>query len=53
VDSDADNYRKKIIAFVGGLDFCGRRYDTNYSMAKQLDSRSVEKLEAPRFFVGC
>ncbi|KAK4488210.1 hypothetical protein RD792_003953 [Penstemon davidsonii] len=28
VDADAGNYRRKIIAFVGGLDLCGGRYDT-------------------------
>jgi len=28
VDADADNHRRKIVAFVGGLDLCGGRYDT-------------------------
>ncbi|KAI6706736.1 hypothetical protein NL676_009698 [Syzygium grande] len=28
VDADAGNYRRKIIAFVGGLDLCDGRYDT-------------------------
>ncbi|KAJ1296522.1 hypothetical protein BS78_01G307700 [Paspalum vaginatum] len=28
VDADAGNHRRKIIAFVGGLDLCGGRYDT-------------------------
>ncbi|CAA2980003.1 phospholipase D beta 1-like [Olea europaea subsp. europaea] len=28
VDADADNYRRKIVAFVGGLDLCKGRYDT-------------------------
>ncbi|PIN08995.1 Phospholipase D1 [Handroanthus impetiginosus] len=28
VDADAGNYRRKIVAFVGGLDLCKGRYDT-------------------------
>ncbi|KAK4578457.1 hypothetical protein RGQ29_028525 [Quercus rubra] len=28
VDADAGNFRRKIIAFVGGLDLCDGRYDT-------------------------
>ncbi|KAI3501207.1 hypothetical protein L1887_29070 [Cichorium endivia] len=28
VDADAGNYRRRIMAFVGGLDLCGGRYDT-------------------------
>ncbi|GAA0181624.1 phospholipase [Lithospermum erythrorhizon] len=28
VDADAGNYRRKIVAFVGGLDLCRGRYDT-------------------------
>lgn len=28
VDADAGNYRRQIMAFVGGLDLCGGRYDT-------------------------
>ncbi|XP_059650190.1 phospholipase D beta 1-like [Cornus florida] len=29
VDADAGNNRRKIVAFVGGLDLCDGRYDTN------------------------
>ena len=28
VDADAGNFRRKITAFVGGLDLCDGRYDT-------------------------
>lgn len=39
VDADAGNYRRKIIAFDGGLDLCDGRYDTpDHHIFRTLDT---------------
>ncbi|GLU05735.1 hypothetical protein SLE2022_228160 [Rubroshorea leprosula] len=39
VDADAGHYRRKIIAFVGGLDLCRGRYDTpKHSLFRTLET---------------
>ncbi|XP_047095549.1 phospholipase D gamma 1-like [Lolium rigidum] len=50
VDADAGNYRRKIIAFVGGLDLCGGRYDTpRHSLFQTLETSHKEDYYNPNF----
>ncbi|KAJ3687411.1 hypothetical protein LUZ61_016575 [Rhynchospora tenuis] len=50
VDADAGNYRRKIIAFVGGLDLCGGRYDTPaHPLFRTLDTIHKDDYHNPNF----
>ncbi|EMS45543.1 Phospholipase D beta 1 [Triticum urartu] len=50
VDADAGNYRRKIIAFVGGLDLCGGRYDTpGHPLFQTLQTSHKEDYYNPNF----
>ncbi|KAK3153128.1 hypothetical protein QOZ80_2BG0168190 [Eleusine coracana subsp. coracana] len=50
VDADAGNYRRKIIAFVGGLDLCGGRYDTPWHpLFRTLQTVHKEDYYNPNF----
>ncbi|XP_062200373.1 phospholipase D gamma 1-like [Phragmites australis] len=50
VDADAGNYRRKIIAFVGGLDLCGGRYDTPWHpLFRSLQTVHKEDYHNPNF----
>lgn len=50
VDADAGNYRRKIIAFVGGLDLCKGRYDTpNHPIFKSLQTVHKDDYHNPNF----
>lgn len=52
VDADAGNYRRKIIAFVGGLDLCGGRYDTpTHPLFRTLDTVHKDDYHNPNFAV--
>ncbi|KAK9273120.1 hypothetical protein L1049_017927 [Liquidambar formosana] len=57
VDSDAGNNRRKIIAFVGGLDLCDGRYDTpQHPLFKTLQTVHKDDYHNPTFtgnVVGC
>lgn len=53
VDADAGNYRRKIIAFVGGLDLCGGRYDTpRHPLFRTLQAVHKEDYYNPNFAVS-
>ena len=53
VDADAGNYRRKIIAFVGGLDLCGGRYDTPWHpLLRTLQTVHKEDYYNPNFAVS-
>ncbi|GAV79648.1 C2 domain-containing protein/PLDc domain-containing protein/PLD_C domain-containing protein [Cephalotus follicularis] len=50
VDSDAGHYRRKITAFVGGLDLCMGRYDTpRHSLFKTLETVHKDDYHNPNF----
>ncbi|KAK3156965.1 hypothetical protein QOZ80_2AG0114420 [Eleusine coracana subsp. coracana] len=50
VDADAGNYRRKIIAFVGGLDLSGGRYDTPWHpLFRTLQTVHKEDYYNPNF----
>ncbi|KAJ4782129.1 Phospholipase D [Rhynchospora pubera] len=50
VDADAGNYRRKIIAFVGGLDLCGGRYDNPaHHLFRTLDTIHKDDFYNPNF----
>ncbi|OEL37519.1 Phospholipase D beta 1 [Dichanthelium oligosanthes] len=50
VDADAGNYRRKIVAFVGGLDLCGGRYDTpRHTLFRTLQTFHKEDYYNPNF----
>lgn len=52
VDADADNYRRKIIAFVGGLDLCIGRYDTpQHPLFRTLGTVHKDDFHNPTFLV--
>lgn len=53
VDADAGNYRRKIVAFVGGLDLCGGRYDTPWHpLFRTLQNEHKEDYHNPNFNVS-
>jgi phospholipase D1/2 len=53
VDADAGNYRRKIVAFVGGLDLCGGRYDTPWHpLFRTLQNEHKEDYYNPNFNVS-
>ncbi|XP_051130109.1 phospholipase D gamma 1-like [Andrographis paniculata] len=57
VDADAGNYRRKIVAFVGGLDLCRGRYDTpKHPIFSTLQTVHKDDFHNPNFTgptVGC
>ncbi|XP_010272594.1 PREDICTED: phospholipase D beta 1-like [Nelumbo nucifera] len=57
VDADAGHNKRKIIAFVGGLDLCDGRYDTpNHPIFRTLQSVHKDDFHNPTFKgsdVGC
>ncbi|KAL6536501.1 Phospholipase D beta 1 [Orobanche gracilis] len=57
VDADAGDYRRKIVAFVGGLDLCMGRYDTpNHQIFSTLETVHKDDFHNPNFTgpaVGC
>ncbi|XP_073133070.1 phospholipase D beta 1-like [Henckelia pumila] len=57
VDADAGNYRRKIMAFVGGLDLCKGRYDTQqHPIFSTLQTVHKDDYHNPNFggpAVGC
>ncbi|XP_073118433.1 phospholipase D gamma 1-like isoform X2 [Henckelia pumila] len=57
VDADAGNFRRKVIAFVGGLDLCKGRYDTRkHPIFSTLQSVHKDDYHNPNYTgpaVGC
>lgn len=52
VDADAGNYRRKIVAFVGGLDLCVGRYDTpQHHIFRTLQTVHKEDFHNPNYTV--
>ncbi|KAL6648909.1 hypothetical protein ACP70R_013133 [Stipagrostis hirtigluma subsp. patula] len=52
VDADAGNHRRKIVAFVGGLDLCGGRYDTpRHALFRTIQTLHKEDYYNPNFAV--
>ncbi|XP_022685448.1 phospholipase D beta 1 isoform X1 [Setaria italica] len=52
VDADAGNHTRKIVAFVGGLDLCGGRYDTpRHTLFHTLQTFHKEDYYNPNFAV--
>ncbi|KAL5815337.1 hypothetical protein ACOSQ4_025978 [Xanthoceras sorbifolium] len=50
VDADAGQFRRKIVAFVGGLDLCKGRYDTPmHPLFRNLDTVYKEDFRNPTF----
>ncbi|XP_074317754.1 phospholipase D beta 1-like isoform X2 [Silene latifolia] len=50
VDADAGHYKRKIIAFLGGLDLCGGRYDTpQHSLFRTLETVHKDDYHQPNF----
>ncbi|CAN6466419.1 unnamed protein product [Victoria cruziana] len=53
LDADAGNGKRKIIAFVGGLDLCDGRYDTpKHSLFRTLRTTHKEDYHNPTFPAG-
>lgn len=57
VDADAGHYKRRITAFVGGLDLCQGRYDTpNHHLFRTLQTVHKDDYHNPNFMgpaVGC
>lgn len=52
VDADAGNNRRKIIAFIGGLDLCDGRYDNPYHpLFRTLQTVHKDDYHNPTFTV--
>ena len=52
VDADAGHYKRKIIAFIGGLDLCSGRYDTpQHALFKTLQTVHQDDYHNPNFIV--
>lgn len=52
VDADAGNNRRKIVAFIGGLDLCGGRYDTpEHPIFRTLQTVHKDDYHNPNFVV--
>ncbi|XP_010933911.2 phospholipase D beta 1 isoform X1 [Elaeis guineensis] len=50
VDADAANNKRKIIAFIGGLDLCGGRYDTpRHPLFRTLQTLHKDDYHQPNF----
>ena len=53
VDADAGHHKRKIVAFVGGLDLCLGRYDTSrHPLFRTLQTTHVDDFHNPNFTVG-
>ena len=53
VDADASQNRRKIIAFVGGLDLCDGRYDTpEHTLFRTLQTVHKDDYHQPNFTVS-
>ncbi|KAL2238159.1 phospholipase D beta 1 [Sesamum indicum] len=57
VDVEAHNHKRKLIAYVGGLDLCKGRYDTpNHTLFSTLETIHKDDFHQPNFtgnMVGC
>lgn len=54
VDTDAGNYKRKITAFVGGLDLCKGRYDTpHHNILRGLEKVHQDDFHNPNFSGPC
>lgn len=54
VDADAGNYKRKITAFVGGLDLCKGRYDTpHHPVLRGLDTVHQDDFHNPNLAEPC
>lgn len=52
VDADAGNNRRKIMAFVGGLDLCDGRYDTpHHPLFRTLKTEHKDDYHNPTYTV--
>lgn len=52
LDADAGYNKRKIVAFVGGLDLCGGRYDTpRHSLFRSLQTLHKDDYYNPNFGV--
>lgn len=52
MDADAGNNRRKILAFVGGLDLCDGRYDTpHHPLLRTLNTIHKDDYHNPTFTV--
>lgn len=52
MDADAGHYKRKIIAFIGGLDLCAGRYDTpQHHIFKTLQTVHQDDYHNPNFTV--
>lgn len=52
VDTDAGNNKRKITAFLGGIDLCGGRYDNpEHPLFKTLQSLHKDDYYNPTFLV--
>uniref|UniRef100_A0A0E0IK53 Phospholipase D n=1 Tax=Oryza nivara TaxID=4536 RepID=A0A0E0IK53_ORYNI len=52
LDADAGNHKRKIVAFVGGLDLCGGRYDTpTHPLFRSLQTLHKDDYYNPNFAV--
>lgn len=52
MDADAGDYKRKIIAFVGGLDLCMGRYDTpQHHILRTVNTVHVDDFHNPNFSV--
>lgn len=52
MDADAGNYKRKILAFVGGLDLCLGRYDTpKHHILRTVKTVHVDDFHNPNFAV--
>ncbi|KAK9716501.1 hypothetical protein RND81_06G237800 [Saponaria officinalis] len=50
IDADAGHYKRKIVAFLGGLDLCGGRYDTpEHSLFRTLETVHKDDYHQPHF----
>lgn len=53
MDADAGQHKRKIIAFIGGLDLCVGRYDTpNHSIFRTLQTTHKDDFHNPNFEVS-
>lgn len=53
MDADAGQHKRKIIAFIGGLDLCDGRYDTpEHSLFRTLQTKHKDDYHNPNFVVN-
>lgn len=52
VDADAGHFKRKIVAFIGGLDLCMGRYDTpQHPLFRTLETVHKDDIHNPTFVV--